>query len=81
MCTVKSYKEWEGYARLLDHLEGTDAWKYVQKSHSYDWHRLEVRRLMMKQLRNSGNVKTLAHCIRQDLRKNICNISDPQLYN
>ena len=36
---------------------------------------------MMKQLRISGNVKTLSHCLRQDLVKNIGNISCPQLYN
>lgn len=36
---------------------------------------------MMKQLRNNNNVKTLSHCIRQDLAKNICNICEPALYN
>ena len=77
MCQVRSYTEWEGYARLLDHLEGTVDWKYVTKSSHYDFERLETRRNMMKQLRNNGNVKTLAYCIRQDLRKNICNISNP----
>ena len=81
MCKVKSYKEWESYARLLDHLEGTVDWKYISESEHYDFGRLEVRRHMMKQLRNNSRMKTLAHCIRQDLAKNICNISDPQLYN
>ena len=81
MCLVKSYKEWESYARLLDHLEGTVDWKYISHSTQYDYARLEVRRQMMKQLRNNSSIKTLAHCIRQDLVKNICNISVAPLYN
>lgn len=81
MCQVKSYKEWESYARLLDHLEGTVDWKYVAHSNHYDYGRLEARRLVMKQLRNNNNVKTLSHCIRQDLVKNSCNICEPALYN
>ena len=28
MCQADSYAEWEAYARLLDHLEGTVDWKY-----------------------------------------------------
>ena len=35
----------------------------------------------MKKLRKRGNIKALAHCLRQDLVKNICNISDADLYN
>ena len=77
MCNVESYKEWESYARLLDRLEGTESWKYTLKSTCYDYTRIESRRQMMKQLRNNSNVKTLAFCIRQDLMKNIANISDP----
>ena len=77
MCQVRSYTEWESYARLLDHLEGTVDWKYIQHSDFYDYARLETRRQMMKQLRNNQSVKTLAYCIRQDLVKNICNISEP----
>ena len=81
MCKVHSYQEWESYARLLDHLEGTVDWKYRASSRVYDFARIEARRQMMKQLRKNDNVKTLAFCIRQDLAKNICNISDPKLYN
>jgi TAG lipase/lysophosphatidylethanolamine acyltransferase len=81
MCHVENYKEWEQYARLLDYLEGCVEWKYRPESQHYDYVRIDVRRVMMKQLRISGNVKTLSHCLRQDLVKNIGNISDPQLYN
>lgn len=77
MCMVRSRVEWESYARLLDHLEGTVDWKYSPTSKVYDYERIEARRQMMKQLRDNSNVKTLAFCIRQDLAKNICNISDP----
>lgn len=31
-------------------------------------------------MRKSGNVRTLAHCLRQDLVKNIGSISDANLY-
>ena len=81
MCHVRSHTEWESYARLLDHLEGTVDWKYVKSSNLFDYERIETRRQMMKQLRGNQNIKTLAFCIRQDLAKNICNISDPSLYN
>jgi TAG lipase / steryl ester hydrolase / phospholipase A2 / LPA acyltransferase len=47
----------------------------------YDFARIDVRRVMMKQLRNGGHIKMLAHCMRQDLLKNIGNISDTRLYN
>ena len=36
---------------------------------------------MMKQLRKSNNIKTLAHCLRQDLVKNLGNLSHKNLYN
>lgn len=78
---VKDFKEWESYARLLDHLEGNSEWKTELESNQYDYSRLEKRRQMMKQLRKSGNIKTLSHCLRQDLVKNIGNMSNPQLYN
>lgn len=48
MCEVRSYTEWESYARLLDHLEGTVDWKYIESSRNYDYIRLERRRQMMK---------------------------------
>ena len=44
MCKVRSYAEWESYARLLDHLEGTVDWKYKDFSFYYDYERLERRR-------------------------------------
>jgi len=53
MCFVRSYAEWESYARLLDHLEGTVDWKYKEQSYYYDYERLEQRRQMMKQLRTN----------------------------
>lgn len=44
MNLVRSHAEWESYARLLDHLEGTVDWKYIQHSGRYDYKRLEARR-------------------------------------
>ena len=78
---VKDYKEWESYARLLDHLEGNNEWKCRLESRNYDYARIERRRQMMKQLRKSDNVKTLTHCLRQDLVKNIGNMSAPALFS
>ena len=80
MLNVKSAQEWEDYAKLLDQLEGLNEWKLRPESKFYDYRRIESRLLMMKQLRKSGNIKTLVHCLRQDLMKNIGTISDPQLY-
>ena len=77
MTQVRDYKEWENYARLLDHLEENNEWKFRLESKSYDYSRLEKRRQMMKQLRKSDNIKTLTHCLRQDLVKNIGNMSNP----
>ena len=81
MQLVKDYKEWESYAKLLDHLEENNEWKFKLESNDYDYLRLEKRRQMMKQLRKSDNIQTLAHCLRQDLVKNIGNMSNPELYN
>ena len=69
MTNVRSSAEWESYARLLDHLEGTVNWKYVERTKKYeklknDYARLESRRQLMKQLRKNQNIKTLAFCIR-----------------
>ena len=44
MTNVRSTAEWESYARLLDHLEGTVNWKYVERTKKYDYARLESRR-------------------------------------
>ena len=41
---VRSHAEWESYARLLDHLEGTVDWRYIEYSERYDYKRLEARR-------------------------------------
>ena len=81
MKEVKSNTEWENCARLLDHLEGSHDWKFQPESGVYDYQRIENRCMMMKQLRKSNNIKTLSHCLRQDLMKNIGNICDPELYN
>ena len=78
---VKSYKEWESYAKLLDHLEGHNWWKNERVSSSYDYDRIESRLLMMRHLRKKNNIKTLTHCLRQDLVKNIGRISNPCLYS
>ena len=50
---VRSHTEWESYARLLDHLEGTVDWKYIKTSKLYDYERIETRRQLMKQLRSN----------------------------
>ena len=81
MCLVNNHKDWEKYARQLDHLEGTFEYKIVRESRYYDYKRIESRYRVMKQLRKKNNIKTLAHCLRQDLVKNIGGISDPHLYN
>ena len=81
MIESNDFKEWEQYARLLDHLEGNNEWKFQLESTDYDYIRLEKRRQMMKQLRKADNIQTLSHCLRQDLVKNLGNISNPQLYN
>ena len=77
MKQAKSKQEWENLARLLDALEGCNEWKAQRESDFYDYQRIEKRTQMMKQLRKSDNIKTLAHQLRQDLMKNIGNISDP----
>ena len=81
MLQVKSSQEWEEYAKLLDLLEGLNEWKLHKESPYYDYERIESRLLMMKQLRKQNNVKTLSHCLRQDLVKNIGRISESSLYN
>lgn len=64
MCLVRSYSEWKECASLLDHLEGCEKWKYRDESKNYDFRRIKQRRQMMKQLRKSDKVKTLAHYLR-----------------
>ena len=44
MLDVRSYTEWASYAKLLDHLEGTEEWKHIDKSDLYDYERLSRRR-------------------------------------
>ena len=48
MQQVRDFKEWQDYARLLDHLEDNNEWKFRLESKSYDYIRLEKRRQMMK---------------------------------
>ena len=43
MGQAQSYPEWEAYARLCDHLEGTEKWKYEAESDCYDHPRLQQR--------------------------------------
>ena len=64
MKLVKSYKEWEHFAKVLDHLEGLNDWKLRRVSSCYDYERIESRLLMMRHLRKEKNVRTLAHCLR-----------------
>lgn len=81
MHTVSNREDWEECARTLDQLEGLNDWKYNKASKCYDYARIESRLMYMKQLRKQNNIKTLVHCLRQDLVKNIGTISDPNLYN
>jgi TAG lipase/steryl ester hydrolase/phospholipase A2/LPA acyltransferase len=77
MNQATSYKEFERYARQLDiHLD-TNSYKFSEKSRLYDYERIESRYRIMKQLRKSKNIKTLAHALRQDLHKNIGGICEP----
>ena len=77
MYQVQNYREWEQYAKLLDYLEGYVEFKYRPESEDYDYVRIDVRRVMMKQLRNSNNIKyrlVMIPCIRGIKTKQKCSI-------
>lgn len=59
-----TYKEWEQFAKQLDLLQGTNDYKFKVESRLYDYERIESRYRIMKQLRKSKNIKTLAHALR-----------------
>jgi predicted acylesterase/phospholipase RssA len=81
MDTCSTHDEWEKYAKQLDILSGRNEYKFKLESRLYDYERIDSRYRIMKQLRKSKNVKTLAHALRQDLVKNIGGICEPRLYN
>ena len=66
---------------MLDDLEGHNEWKYKNNSKLYDWERVMYCLASMKALRKQNAVRTLSHQLRQDLVKNFCCISEPDLYN
>ena len=79
--TVKTYEEWAEIAKFLDNLEENDIWKNNKISRLYDYEKVELRYLNMKQLRQSKNITGLVSCLRQDLMKNYGDIANPELYN
>ena len=70
MLNVTCSQEFEQLAKQLDHLQGLNDWKILKESEHYDYERIEIRLKLMRQLRKQGNLKTLVHCLRQDLVKN-----------
>ena len=78
---VRTYEEYQWMASQLDSLTGADLWRYKKDTKVYSWQLIESRLENMKHLRETENIQSLVHCLRQDLMKGIGGISDPRLYN
>ena len=62
-------------------MEKLNEWKNQDESTIYDYKRVNHCFASMKTLRKQNAVKTLSHMLRQDLVKNFCSISHPDLYS
>ena len=51
MDKVTTYKQYEHLGLILDKLQGKDIWKADEKSHIYDWQRIQQRLQNMRALR------------------------------
>jgi hypothetical protein len=56
-------------------------WKFKSECKNYDYSRVIKAIDEMRTYREARAIRTLSHMLRQDLMKNYCNISNPELYN
>ena len=66
---------------MLDYLDDVRAnWKQNDASNIYDYLKTRAKTGYYKHLRSKRDIKELLRMLRQDLKKNICGISSPELY-
>lgn len=80
LAAAAEYKIWREVALELDRLEGADAWKQDETSDDYDYLLIRERLLLMRELRQKGNVRELTFHLAEGLHGNLANTSNPLLY-
>lgn len=75
-----TYPEWREVALELDRLEGAEAWKEQDASGDYDFTRIRKHKRLIRGYRLTGDLRRLAHHLRQGIHWNLGNIGNPLLY-
>lgn len=77
---AQDYRTWRDAATHLDRAEGFDEWKADETSELYDWRLIRSRLRQIRTCRDEGEVRRLAHHLRQGLHWNLGNIGNPEIY-
>ncbi|OAA65814.1 lipid acyl hydrolase [Niveomyces insectorum RCEF 264] len=82
MANATTYDEWEAAARLLDELEGHEAWKSSDTSDEfYNPDLIRTRLWDLDDARLSADVRRMMHLVRTALSRDVGGISSAGLYN
>lgn len=76
----RTFKEWYFHASTLDWISGRNWWKSVKYSDDYDFKTTEYLYEYLKSMWEQNLISGIVHTLRSTLRKNICGIANPVLY-
>ena len=80
LANAQDYRSWREASAHLDQAEGLDDWKADETSELYDWRLIRSRLRQVRQFREEGAIKRLAHHLRQGLHWNLGNIGNAEIY-
>ena len=80
MNEAKTFKEWHFHASTLDRISGRNRWKSIKYSDDYDFKTTEYLLEYLKSMRQQNLISGIVHTLRSILRKNICGVANPVLY-
>jgi len=80
VASAESYDEWQNAALSLDHLEGNDEWKRIDKSSLYDYTLISRRLEQLRLCHRTNDMAQLTRALREGLHHDLGNMGNFKLY-
>ncbi len=81
MAAAGNYREWLTAALAFDAHEGLDEWRREKESEDYDYRLIASRVTLIRKLRRARDYDQLAFRLREELHRDLGNMTNPVLYN
>jgi NTE family protein len=76
-----NYDAWQNAALSLDHIEGNDEWKRIDKSSLYDYTLISRRLEQLRLSHRTNDIAQLIRALREGLHHDLGNMGNYKLYN